>query len=557
MSPDLAFRITATGNTAPAFNETRSQIDRMKGAISSFRREASMARSLLAGFAGGIGFNLVSSLEEIPRAFVAIVHEGAGLVSTAEHLGVTTDELQKLRYAAQLAHVDIGTMDSALEFFSKNTADAAAGGADRFRAALQLNGVALRDNEGKLRPVNALFTDYLGILSRTENQQDKNLLSILAFGRGAAEMGDLAKNGAAGVKDAGDELDRLGGVMSKVELDKMKEIDDAFIRTGAVLETFAKRAATSGVNAAEAVGTEMETISKSLDDFEKSPSWETLKRLLFGRGSATGGMSDSASASIEAMKPLNLGLDDPAKKLPGAKVPPPPGTPGVDPIKKRYDDLTASLRLHLAQLTMNDREQAIANELARLGAGATQSQKDEVTALTGQLYDEQTALKSTIDHLDQIREAARDVLGTFISDLEEGKSLTESLGDAFKHLADKLINSGLDNLIGQLFGGAGTISTGLLGTIFGGFHASGGNIGAGKVGIVGERGPEFIRGPAAITPMNAANVNRPSVVHIIMGEGDLFRPVVRQISGEVSVQVTKSGLGAYHQETMRQQKRAG
>ena len=40
-----------------------------------------------------------------------------------------------------------------------------------------------------------------------------------------------------------------------------------------------------------------------------------------------------------------------------------------------------------------------------------------------------------------------------------------------------------------------------VGSIFGGFFADGGTLPAGKIGIVGERGPEFISGPATITPM--------------------------------------------------------
>ena len=42
--------------------------------------------------------------------------------------------------------------------------------------------------------------------------------------------------------------------------------------------------------------------------------------------------------------------------------------------------------------------------------------------------------------------------------------------------------------------------------LFGGFFANGGNLAAGKIGIVGERGPEMISGPATITPMGATNV---------------------------------------------------
>ena len=60
--------------------------------------------------------------------------------------------------------------------------------------------------------------------------------------------------------------------------------------------------------------------------------------------------------------------------------------------------------------------------------------------------------------------------------------------------------------IGSIFGGGGggsfvsDIVSGI-GSFFGGFFADGGTLPAGKFGIVGERGPEFISGPATISPM--------------------------------------------------------
>jgi len=76
-------------------------------------------------------------------------------------------------------------------------------------------------------------------------------------------------------------------------------------------------------------------------------------------------------------------------------------------------------------------------------------------------------------------------------------------------------SSGLGNIldgIGNIFGGSGggggileSIGTGIK-DIFGGFFANGGNLAAGKFGIVGERGPEMISGPATITPMQPTAV---------------------------------------------------
>lgn len=73
---------------------------------------------------------------------------------------------------------------------------------------------------------------------------------------------------------------------------------------------------------------------------------------------------------------------------------------------------------------------------------------------------------------------------------------------------------GFGGIIGKIFGGfGGGGGSGLLGglfsgiggffkNIFGGFFANGGFLPSGKIGIVGEAGPEIISGPANITPMS-------------------------------------------------------
>ena len=57
---------------------------------------------------------------------------------------------------------------------------------------------------------------------------------------------------------------------------------------------------------------------------------------------------------------------------------------------------------------------------------------------------------------------------------------------------------GITNFFSGLWGGVSNFFSGL----FGGFFADGGYLPAGKVGVVGEAGPELITGPANITPMS-------------------------------------------------------
>ena len=71
-------------------------------------------------------------------------------------------------------------------------------------------------------------------------------------------------------------------------------------------------------------------------------------------------------------------------------------------------------------------------------------------------------------------------------------------------LAEELLRSQIKQLMSSVFnfqGKGGGTAGNFLGDLFAGMFAQGGTIPGGQVGIVGERGPEFVSGPATVTPM--------------------------------------------------------
>jgi lambda family phage tail tape measure protein len=85
-----------------------------------------------------------------------------------------------------------------------------------------------------------------------------------------------------------------------------------------------------------------------------------------------------------------------------------------------------------------------------------------------------------------------------------GSVLGSVLGGLFgggnnRSVATPPINGG-GNILGDALGWLNK-------NIFGGFFANGGMLGAGKIGIAGERGPELIAGPASVTPLTGTTVN--------------------------------------------------
>jgi lambda family phage tail tape measure protein len=91
--------------------------------------------------------------------------------------------------------------------------------------------------------------------------------------------------------------------------------------------------------------------------------------------------------------------------------------------------------------------------------------------------------------IDTMAQGFEDAILNFV---ETGKL---SFKDLFKSLLAEIIKMQANRMFLALFSPEG----GLFGNLFAGMFANGGIIPGGKIGIVGERGPELIRGPASVT----------------------------------------------------------
>lgn len=213
--------------------------------------------------------------------------------------------------------------------------------------------------------------------------------------------------------------------------------------------------------------------------------------------------------------------------------------------QKTYEKLAASLSLAQANLTATDREQAIANDLAKLGTDATERQRNSIALLSGQLYDQQKALQEFNETAQFFGESINDALGDLIF---RGKSATDVLADLVEKLGEAALQAALlgTGPLAALFGTAPATSGGLgglLGSIFGGFRAAGGSVAAGKAYMVGERGPElFIPRTGGMVAANGNGVDGGNVVAISVnvagarGNSEIMDMVTRGVHG---------GLAAY------------
>lgn len=155
---------------------------------------------------------------------------------------------------------------------------------------------------------------------------------------------------------------------------------------------------------------------------------------------------------------------------------------------------------HLREVIREDNEAATRRaEMAEAAAlqelAGVKELKNEYEALGDVLDDLADGIAGLINGTSDWGDLLTGILQKLLDFKFEGGNLSGGIIDILGEAFGGIFSGGLD-----LFGGAGG------GLSFGGLFAAGGRIGAREFGIVGERGPELIRGPAVVTPMSRAGM---------------------------------------------------
>jgi muramidase (phage lysozyme) len=154
-------------------------------------------------------------------------------------------------------------------------------------------------------------------------------------------------------------------------------------------------------------------------------------------------------------------------------------------------------------------EQQLLNEAEARGVELTPDRIEKLKELAAAMAEvdiaAQNSAKSQQELYDRVQEfadVAKDVVGNFIRDLQEGKSASEALGNALANIGDRLLNMGLE----MLFGGGPGGGLGLFGKLFG--FAEGGYTGRGgkhePKGVV--HGGEYVFSKAAVYRIGVAKL---------------------------------------------------
>lgn len=157
------------------------------------------------------------------------------LNTLSKQTGISTEDLQKFQYAAELIDVPLETFTGSLSRLTRSQRDARDGN-EKMQEAFDSLGVSITDSNGDLRDNEEVFYDLIDALGTVANETERDALSMQLFGKSAQDLNPLVLGGADALKELGKEAEDAGLILSQDTLDGLNEFNDEMDKTKAQLE---------------------------------------------------------------------------------------------------------------------------------------------------------------------------------------------------------------------------------------------------------------------------------------------------------------------------------
>jgi hypothetical protein len=486
-----------------ALDKTKSGFGKATAGLKSLAGKVLNLKTAIIGAvgAGGFGALIKSSIDA-----------GDALAKTADKLGVTTEALAGLRHAAELTGVSTGTMDMAMQRFTRRAAEAAKGTGEA-KGALRELGI---DAETLTRlPLDEQMNVVADAMQGLDSQADKVRIAMKLFDSEGVALVNTLGGGSEALKAMTAEAEHFGVTLSRTDTAQMEAANDAITRLKAVFTGLTNQLAVAFSPIITFVADAFRQASLDSSDFGN------IGQRVAGAVVKAFGVVRTIMHGVEiAFKTTQVAVMEMANAI-GSKLIPP-----LQAFIDIYNKIAAFLGMPLisesAAQIMGDLPQdiaALAKELEVLKASnpglelstsmeafivanrkAAESIAEVTEAATGaggvdisapnfvdRLNDSFTKLH---ENLPTVQEQMDKMANTTMKNMSDGLMNvvkgTMSVKDAFKQMAASLITQAIELfVIDKITGGFLSFAKGLTG------KAIGGPVQSGQPYMVGERGPEM------------------------------------------------------------------
>jgi hypothetical protein len=462
----------------------------------------------------------------VGAAFVAmtksVIDNADAIAKSARSIGITTESLSALQYAADLSGVSSQELTSALDRLNR--------GAAQGSKAFEAMGIQVRNAQGNLKATDALLKEVSDKFASYADGAEKSALAQELFGRSGANMISFLNSGSDGLSEMQREAERLGIIIggdlaANAELfndnltritrsvqglvvqlvgplvGALARVTSEFLRATQAGESFfgaIERGLRGGVvgdrSTIEGAARDIERLTIELQKLDseiaKYAGQEVPEFLLFRQGD----VSAQLAAAMRNYETFARQLSAPAPETPTAVA---PMVADQAAVKRAVDEAQKELQAYNQWMqSMIDGENRYRLDMVDKRIAAEKQAELEYQAWMDEMRDGELQQYLKMQDLkDQRIREANDKLKRYADDLGmafgnafenailTGKRLSDTLRDLANDILRLVMRQTITNPMADAISGA-------IGT-FMGARADGGPVTGGGTYMVGERGPEL------------------------------------------------------------------
>lgn len=212
----------AARRTSRSFDGANFSIQRLAGSVSRIR-----------GLLAGLGSAAVAT-----RAFQSFVDQADDVGKIAQKLGVTSEELTALGYAAERSNIPFKSMATAMQRLIRRSADAAKGMGEAKNALRDL-GINAKDFAGlSLEDKMATLADALRAI---DDQGERVAIAFKLFDSEGVDMVRVLQDGGAAMRTLTAEARQLGKTLDDETTEAAARFNDSLTKLSATAEGYGYR----------------------------------------------------------------------------------------------------------------------------------------------------------------------------------------------------------------------------------------------------------------------------------------------------------------------------
>ena len=329
-----------------------TELEKANRKLSSFEQSSTQILSTIK--AGVVGFAAAISVDALTSAAKASIEYADNIAKAADKIGLTTDALQELRFAAERTGVEQSTLDMAMQRFSRRVGEVAQG-TGVLKDVFEQYGIKVRDSNGYIRSLDDILGEYANTVKNASSDQERLRLAFKAFDSEGAALVNTLRNGKSGLDDLRQAAKDAGVVMEEELLRKAEVINDRWDTLVQTIGTRFKSAVISTISfitgTAEAVTEQAASLAQNREQIRN------YTKALDNLNTVMENIRQQAGDEHPALKIYQQQADDLQKKinvlngeidiLTGKSLPPPPALPKTKPEKIKKEEILPDEDAHV------------------------------------------------------------------------------------------------------------------------------------------------------------------------------------------------------------------